>query len=88
MHDRVDGSKEGSIQPSSTLRNKFRYLASQLDPHSQRSRETYSIRHIRDPICRLDVVQSPFASPFTDQLPAQDTIFGKVHVCGASLVSP
>ena len=50
------------------------------DPIADAGLKTHSIWHIRDTISRLDIVQRPLAAPLTNQLPAENTIFGQVHV--------
>lgn len=45
------------------------------------------VRYVRRRPRRLDVVQLPLASPLGDQLPAEDSVLGEVHVGIAARIS-
>ena len=60
----VDGSKERTVQPTTTLQNQFRYR----------------VRHISLARGRLDILQNPVAVSLGDKLKAENSIFGEIHV--------
>lgn len=60
----VNGSKERSIQPSTTLKDKF----------------SHGIWHIRFSSGRFDILENPMAVSLGHQLKTENSIFGKVHV--------
>lgn len=64
MCDRVDGRKEAAIKPSPPLHDEFGHL----------------VWYICFPGRGFDILQDPAAVAFRDQLEAEDTIFGKIHV--------
>ena len=63
--DGVDGREEAAVQPSPPLHDEFRHL----------------VWHICFPGRGFHILQDPAAVAFRDQLEAEDTIFGKIHVC-------
>lgn len=62
--DRVNRSKERAVQPSTTLRDQLGNL----------------VGHVRNGVRGLDVVQGPCGTALRDQFPAENTIFGEVHI--------
>ena len=62
---RVDGSKERAVKPASSLKDELGDLAG----------------GVCDAVRGLDVVKQPSSTTLADELPAQDTILGEVHVC-------
>lgn len=65
LDEGVDGGEKGPVQPSTSLG----YELGQL------------VGDVSDGVGGFNVVQGPRASALGDQLPAEDTIFGQVHVC-------
>ena len=60
----VDSSEETTVQPSTSLQDQLRH----------------GIRDIGLSSCRFDVLQDPVAVALRDELEAENTIFGEVHV--------
>lgn len=63
---RVHCSEERSVQPPSPLQDKVGHLS----------------RHVRLSSRGLDILQDPRTIPLADELPAENTIFGEIHVGG------
>lgn len=64
MRDCVDGGEKGAIEPAASLQDQLRYR----------------VGHIGFAIGRLDVLQDPVTIPLGNQLKAEDSILGQVHV--------
>jgi len=64
VHQGIDCSRKGTIQPSSSLRDEL----------------CSTIRNVGLGLRAFDVRQVPLESCFDDQLEAEDSIFGKEHV--------
>jgi len=69
MNQGVDRSKEGTVQPTTTLRDKLGNGAG----------------HIGLTVGRLDVLENPGTVSLGYQLEAQNTILGQVHVGGENV---
>jgi len=65
----IDGGEEGTVQPTTTLGDKL----------------GNSTRHIGLTVGRLDVLKDPGGVSLGDQLEAEDTILGQVHVGGENV---
>jgi hypothetical protein len=64
VDDGVDGGEEGTVEPTAPLQNQLRHR----------------VRHICLARRRLDVLKNPVAVALGDELEAENTILGQVHV--------
>ena len=62
---RINGSEEGTVQPTPTLQDEIGHFS----------------RHVGLTRSGLDVLQDPSAVPLGNELEAENTIFSQVHVC-------